>query len=78
MRVLFVCVGNSGRSQMAEAFARALSGGAVEAESAGTAPADALDPAVAAAMNLGNRRNTHQNRRGMTRPSPDAPAAYYG
>ncbi|MCX6622392.1 MAG: hypothetical protein NTY38_15245, partial [Acidobacteria bacterium] len=38
-RVLFVCLGNSCRSQMAEAFARAYGGDVVEAYSAGIAPA---------------------------------------
>lgn len=38
MRVLFVCTGNSARSQMAEAFARHYGAGHVEASSAGTDP----------------------------------------
>jgi protein-tyrosine-phosphatase/DNA-binding transcriptional ArsR family regulator len=38
VRVLFLCSGNSARSQMAEALARARSGGLVEAHSAGSAP----------------------------------------
>ncbi len=38
IRVLFVCTGNSARSQMAEAFARTYGRGAVEAFSAGTDP----------------------------------------
>lgn len=50
MRVLFVCVHNAGRSQMAEAFTRALSGGRVEAVSAGTVPGGTLNPVVVAAM----------------------------
>ena len=49
-RYLFVCVHNSGRSQMAEAFTRYLSNGAVEAESAGTEPSQAVNPVVVEAM----------------------------
>ena len=47
---LFVCVHNSGRSQMAEAFTRHLSNGAVEAESAGTQPSTGVNPIVVEAM----------------------------
>jgi len=43
-RVLFVCIGNSCRSQMAEAFARAYGGDIVEAESAGINPATYIAP----------------------------------
>lgn len=49
-KVLFVCTHNSGRSQMAEAFAKRLGKGVLEAESAGTQPADGLNPAVVKAM----------------------------
>lgn len=48
--VMFVCVHNAGRSQMAAGYARALSGGRVEVRSAGSAPASSLNPAVVAAM----------------------------
>jgi arsenate reductase (thioredoxin) len=48
--VLFVCVHNAGRSQMAAGFLRAIAGERVEVRSAGTAPADALAPGVVEAM----------------------------
>ena len=43
-RVLFVCVENSNRSQMAEAFARIHGGASVEAISAGSRPSGVLNP----------------------------------
>jgi len=43
-RVLFVCVGNSCRSQMAEALARACGGDVLEAESAGLSPCGVIFP----------------------------------
>ena len=48
--VLFVCIHNAGRSQMAAAYLSHLSGGRVEVRSAGTAPANSVNPAVVAAM----------------------------
>ncbi|MEU0406650.1 arsenate reductase ArsC [Streptomyces griseorubiginosus] len=48
--VLFVCVHNAGRSQMAAAFLAHLAGDRVEVRSAGSAPADTVNPAVAEAM----------------------------
>ena len=48
--VLFVCVHNAGRSQMAAGFLTHLAGDAVEVRSAGTAPADSVNPAVVEAM----------------------------
>jgi len=48
--VLFVCVHNAGRSQMAAALLTHLSAGRIEVRSAGTAPADAINPVAAAAM----------------------------
>ena len=49
-RVLFVCVRNSGRSQMAEAFFNQIAEGKAQAYSAGTQPADKVNPAVVEAM----------------------------
>lgn len=48
--VLFVCVHNAGRSQMAAAYLTAMAGDRVEVRSAGSAPADSVNPAVVAAM----------------------------
>ena len=49
--VLFVCVHNAGRSQMAAAFLTHLSAGRIEVRSAGSAPADSVNPAAVEAMN---------------------------
>jgi arsenate reductase (thioredoxin) len=49
-RVLFVCVHNSGRSQMAEAFFNRLAGNKAAASSAGTEPASAINPIVVQVM----------------------------
>lgn len=48
--VLFVCVHNAGRSQMAAAFLSHLGAGRVEVRSAGSAPADTVNPAVVEAL----------------------------
>ena len=48
--VLFVCVHNAGRSQMAAAWLAHLAGDAVEVRSAGSAPADQVNPAAVEAM----------------------------
>ena len=48
--VLFVCVHNAGRSQMAAAFLTHLAGDRVQVRSAGSAPADTVNPSVVAAM----------------------------
>ncbi|MFE5583162.1 arsenate reductase ArsC [Kitasatospora sp. NPDC056531] len=48
--VLFVCVHNAGRSQMAAAFLTHLGGERVEVRSAGSAPADTVNPAVVEAL----------------------------
>ena len=48
--VLFVCVHNAGRSQMAAGWLEHLAGDRVEVLSAGSAPADSVNPAAVAAM----------------------------
>jgi arsenate reductase len=48
--VLFVCVHNAGRSQMAAAWLAHFAGDAVEVRSAGSAPADQVNPAAVEAM----------------------------
>jgi arsenate reductase len=48
--VLFVCVHNAGRSQMAAGWLRRLAGDAVDIRSAGSEPADQINPAAVEAM----------------------------
>ncbi|MFC2001075.1 arsenate reductase ArsC [Chloroflexota bacterium] len=48
--IFFVCVHNSGRSQMAEAFFNKLDGGKAQALSAGTQPSNEINPVVVEAM----------------------------
>ena len=48
--VLFVCVHNAGRSQMAAAYLTHLAGDHIEVRSAGSAPADSVNPEVVEAM----------------------------
>ena len=48
--VLFVCVHNAGRSQMAAAYLTHLAGDRIEVRSAGSAPADQVNPAVVEAL----------------------------
>src|SRR5262245_53774938 len=59
-RIVFVCVENSNRSQMAEAFARIHGAGKVEAFSAGSRPSGKINPKAIAAMKaLGYDLATH-------------------
>ena len=61
--VLFVCVENSNRSQMAEAFARMHGEGRVEAASAGSRPSGKVNPkAVAAMKELGYDLTAHASK----------------
>ncbi|MEF3323225.1 arsenate reductase ArsC [Gulosibacter sp. GYB002] len=48
--VLFVCVHNAGRSQMAAGYLRHLAGGRVEVRSAGSMPAEQINPVAVEAM----------------------------
>lgn len=48
--IVFLCVHNAGRSQMAAAFAAALGGGGVEVSSGGSAPGAAVNPVAVEAM----------------------------
>jgi arsenate reductase len=50
-KILFVCIENAGRSQMAEAFAKKYGSGTVEASSAGNKPAERVNPVVVEVMN---------------------------
>lgn len=65
-RVLFVCVENSNRSQIAEAFARIRGGDRVEAFSAGSRPSGKVNPkAVEAMRELGYDLTAHRSK-GLT------------
>ena len=62
-RVIFVCVENSNRSQMAEAFARLHGAGKVEAFSAGSRPSGRINPkAVEAMREVGYDLTTHTSK----------------
>ena len=62
-RVLFVCVENSNRSQMAEAFARRHGGPGIEALSAGSRPSGVINPrAIAFMAELGYDLATHASK----------------
>jgi arsenate reductase len=62
-RIIFVCVENSNRSQMAEAFARIHGAGKVEAYSAGSRPSGRINPkAVASMREVGYDLTKHQSK----------------
>jgi protein-tyrosine-phosphatase len=62
-RILFVCVENSNRSQMAQAFANIHGGPGVEAHSAGSRPSGKINPkAVAAMRELGYDLTAHRSK----------------
>jgi len=62
-RLLFVCVENSNRSQMAEAFARIHGGERIEAYSAGSSPSGRINPKAIESMNeIGYDLSRHQSK----------------
>jgi len=62
-KLLFVCIENSNRSQMSQAFAKILGGNHVEAYSAGSNPSGIVNPkAIAAMKELGYDLSTHDSK----------------
>ena len=62
-KLLFVCVENSNRSQMSQAFAKMLGGENIEAYSAGSKPSGIVNPkAIAAMKELGYDLNKHESK----------------
>ena len=62
-KLLFVCVENSNRSQMSQAFAKMLGGEGVEAYSAGSKPSGIVNPkAIAAMKELGYDLSKHESK----------------
>lgn len=73
LRVLFVCVENSNRSQMAEAFARIHGGDRVEAYSAGSRPSGRVNPKAVEAMREKGYDLTRHRSKGLA----DLPAGQF-
>ena len=62
-KILFVCVENSNRSQMSQAFATMLGGDQIQAFSAGSKPSGRINPkAIAAMKDLGYDLSNHQSK----------------
>jgi protein-tyrosine-phosphatase len=75
-RIVFVCVENSNRSQMAEAFARIHGGDQIEAYSAGSRPSGQVNPkAIAAMREKGYDLTTHRSKSLSDLPDADFDAA---
>ena len=75
-RVLFVCVENSNRSQMAEAFVRIHGGESVEAYSAGSRPSGKINPkAIEAMREVGYDLTKHNSKSLQDVPSGEYAAA---
>ena len=76
-RVLFVCIGNSCRSQMAEGFARTYGADVIIAASAGLAPAYIVAPDTVRAMDEKNIDLRDQFPKGLTQLGPGVPGAQF-
>jgi protein-tyrosine-phosphatase len=62
-KILFVCIENSNRSQMSQAFAKMIGGEKIEAYSAGSKPSGRINPrAIAAMKELGYDLTTHHSK----------------
>ena len=62
-KILFVCIENSNRSQMSQAFAKMHGGKNIEAYSAGSKPSGLVNPkAIAAMKELGYELNMHESK----------------
>jgi arsenate reductase (thioredoxin) len=70
--VLFVCVHNAGRSQMAAGWLRHLAGDAVEVRSAGSLPGDLVNPAAIEAMAEVGIDISRQRPKGLTTDAVEA------
>ena len=70
--VLFVCVHNAGRSQMAEAFTNALSGGKVKGVSAGTVAGETINPVAVQVMEEVGISMAGQHPKPLTQEMADA------
>jgi arsenate reductase (thioredoxin) len=76
LKFLFVCVENSNRSQMSQAFARMIGGEDVVAFSAGSKPSGVINPkAIAAMLELGYDLSTHHSKT-LQEVEADAPFDY--
>ena len=77
-KLLFVCVENSNRSQMSQAFAKILGGENVEAYSAGSKPSGIVNPkAIAAMKELGYDLSKHDSK-SLQQVGPQQPFALDG
>lgn len=73
MKILFVCVENSNRSQMAQAFARLQGNDRIEAFSAGSRPSGVINPKAIAAMKELGYDLSHHNSKSLDDVKANAP-----